>query len=1492
MAIYYFDAKIITRSKGQSVVACAAYRAAEKLFDERYDKLHDYERKGGVEFSEILLPEGAPSWMSNRETLWNAVEKVEKRKDAQLAREVKFSLPRELTLQQNIDLTREFVKDVFVARGMVADFSIHVEKASDGESQPHAHLLLTQREITENGFGGKEREWNKRENLLAWREKWGEYENRHLALNGFDVRVDHRTLAEQGIDLTPLNKIGTLSVSSRLDAFKNYQTATRENGEKLFAQPEILLANITCQQSTFNDHDIVRFINRHTADANQFLAVYEKVKASPELMALGIGDDGRERFTTRKMFDLENQVQQLSDSMGNRKHINISSRYIQSALENYQQATSKTLTGEQLHAVHHILKGHSISCMVGRAGTGKSFSLGAAKAVWEKKGLRVHGIALAGIAADGLSKDAGIESRTIESFCYALEKRTLVLGKRDVVLMDEAGMTDSISMLRVIKAIHASRAKLVLVGDPDQLQPIGPGAVFRSFIERFGFAEIYTVYRQQEEWQREATKAFAAGDIVKGLAAYQQRGYVHFERDESAAMGRLVKNWASHLSQGNSIENLLVIAHTNEQVDKLNQLLRDHRVSQGALSEGYEATTRSGSIHLAVGDRILFLKNDKGLGVKNGRFATVVEVKFNETGKVFDLTVRLDGEEKKAIQFSPDHYKDFTYGYAATVHKLQGGTLDHTFIYVGGMGWDRYLTYVAKTRHRYSSQLYIDRSVYPDFDALSERLSRTRLKDSVLDYPLAFAERRGIDTTSLRQYLPKHLKERLSFLKEKVLDRFEAFFAPESYYQRQQKKAERHAKIEATYLRREDAKLVAAYADVNRQVGVNWKMLQNKMQQLGIKKLDYSVETRTLLSTTKEYAVLNQAFNSRDKLAADIVKDIGRYQAALKHNGISTKKLHAQASSYEKCMKIDTYLKADKLQKNVIRDRLAAEIMHDVKGHYKYLKNAGIDSLVLRDHAISHLKREKFVNLPPEERENFRLVERYQTLNRKTGKEVAWQKEITEKNKDHLPYAQGRYLVEKLNAIHLERGQLASIICKDALRFEGALDFYQIGKLAPLLNQAITPDKEQRALNRWYKLQTQAAFYDNRERIIQYQIASRSKNTLQSQALAYAVMQDIKSHHGAVVELSTSTSELWRSIRGDAKSYERDETFKKLSHVEQEGFVRIEKYISLKKSHAIAWKEFFETKKTAILSDVELNQLAYFPKYYTESRDKMSAVILKNLESYRSGLTYYDISISELDKSAYAQTCRERVNQYIKKQNDVMERSKLALIITENPAAHYAVVMENKLSWDDLYRDAKPAEQKAFFANLSSDEKRLLRMTNAYQTMNRNVGRVEGKINVLRESTQNATDKIQLVDNLIVKRDRIAARLLEHKELIKMNSLNGEPDLLGIENKIRIDWKKIEEQSSQHQARSHSRQTEKLKQQILMPSITPDKNKVNVISQDAMITPEQRAYYEARFAQIMKENEIHSAAKATDMNKLNKDKNLMKTIKPIHKSDKDFEIEK
>src|SRR3546814_7483466 len=160
MAIYHFSAKVISRANGSSAVASAAYRAAERLHDDRLGRDHDFSNKAGVVHSEILAPEGAPERLNDRATLWNEVEAGEKRKDAQLAREVEFSIPRELNQQQGIQLARDFVEKQFVERGMVADMNVKWDMGKGGKTKPNAHVMLSMREVGPEGSGQRARAWN------------------------------------------------------------------------------------------------------------------------------------------------------------------------------------------------------------------------------------------------------------------------------------------------------------------------------------------------------------------------------------------------------------------------------------------------------------------------------------------------------------------------------------------------------------------------------------------------------------------------------------------------------------------------------------------------------------------------------------------------------------------------------------------------------------------------------------------------------------------------------------------------------------------------------------------------------------------------------------------------------------------------------------------------------------------------------------------------------------------------------------------------------------------------------------------------------------------------------------------------------------------------------------------------------------------------------------------------------------------------------------
>ena len=221
MAIYHFTAKIITRSSGQNAVASAAYRAGQKLVDEKTGEIKNFENKKGCDFEKILLPKKAPDNFSDRQVLWNAVEAKETRKNSQLAREIELALPIELSEENKKQLVLDFVNDKFVKLGMIADVNIH---HINGDN-PHAHIMLTTRRVDKTGFTEKAREWNDKNLLEQWREDWANYANLDLKKSGINEIIDHRTLKDQGIDRIPQIHVG---LSAKAINEKN-QNAIRHN---------------------------------------------------------------------------------------------------------------------------------------------------------------------------------------------------------------------------------------------------------------------------------------------------------------------------------------------------------------------------------------------------------------------------------------------------------------------------------------------------------------------------------------------------------------------------------------------------------------------------------------------------------------------------------------------------------------------------------------------------------------------------------------------------------------------------------------------------------------------------------------------------------------------------------------------------------------------------------------------------------------------------------------------------------------------------------------------------------------------------------------------------------------------------------------------------------------------------------------------------------------------------------------------------------------
>ena len=740
MALFHLSVKVISRSSGRSAVAAAAYRGAERLHDERLDRDHDFTNKDGVVHSEVMLPEGAPEEFADREKLWNAVETAEKRKDAQLAREVEIAIPRELSKEQGIELARDFVQAEFVEKGMIADLNVHWDIGADGQARPHAHVMLTMREVGKDGFGAKVRDWNKSELVEQWRERWAEHVNERLAELDIDARVDHRSLQAQGIALEPQDKIGP--AASRMgergleaERIEEHRAVAQRNGARIIANPPVALDAITHSQATFTGRDLAMFVHRHSDGKGQFDLAISAVRGSPDMIALGKDGRGEDRFTSRAMIDTEQRLQRASELMAERNRHRVEEIGREGALARAGER-GLVLSGEQRAAFQHVTDGSGLSVVVGYAGTGKSAMLGVAREAWESAGYTVRGAALSGIAAEGLENGSGIASRTIASLENQWGQGRELLTSRDVLVIDEAGMVGTRQMERVLSHAADAGAKIVLVGDPQQLQAIEAGAGFRSIHERHGGVEVSEVRRQHDGWQQDATRHLATGRTGLAIHAYGERDMVHAAETREAARVALIDRWDRD-RQASPGDTWIILTHTNGEVRELNEAARGRMHDAGQLGNDVSIKAERGERAFASGDRIMFLRNERGLGVRNGTLGTV------ERASAQSMAVRTD--DGRSVAFDTKDYAEIDHGYAATIHKAQGMTVDRAHV-LATPGMDSHGAYVALSRHRDGVALHYGRDDFADQSKLVRTLSRERGKDMASDYKpeKQFAERRGI----------------------------------------------------------------------------------------------------------------------------------------------------------------------------------------------------------------------------------------------------------------------------------------------------------------------------------------------------------------------------------------------------------------------------------------------------------------------------------------------------------------------------------------------------------------------------------------------------------------------------------------------------------------------------------------------------------------------------------------------------------------------------
>jgi len=773
VAIYSLHVKTVSRSSGRSVVAAAAYRAAENIGDDRLGVVWDFTRKRGVLHSEIMAPADSPEWVQDRAELWNAAERAEdkstRRSSATTGRDIIVALPHELTDEQRLDAVRQFAASLVDRYRVAVDFAIHAPDRHSDTRNYHAHLLMTTRRIDANGFGIKTRELDDfktgpRE-IEIIRANWERIGNRALQEAGMDIRMDCRSYADQGIDREATVHLGPVAsgmersgeatdLGDRNRAARS-RNAEREriDGDRATVSAEIvdlaaererrleerelraairthsppkILEVLTERRSTFSRHDLNRALAKVIIDPKERAALNDQILALPEVVGLKETEDAKvSRYTTRTVLADEARVVTDADTLAGRTGYGLSAAQSDRVLAQHSR-----LKEEQRAAFRHGTGPSGLAVIAGESATGKSTVLAAIRDGYEGAGYRVLGTAWTHAVVNDMRRDGYRQATTIASELFRLDRGDTAWDARTVLIVDEAGMLSTKHLAAVTAQARASGAKLILAGDDKQLASIERGGLFGALKEKHGGAELHEVVRVSDAEQKRAFNLMHQGEFLPALTIFAKQGAIQWSGREQESFGKLVEQWGRDIA-ADPAKTRFAFAYTNADVKELNAALRAVRKEQGALGDDHTLRTAEGEAAFAVNDRIQFTgtarhRDYREAGVTNGNVGTIREIDGNR------VTVALDskpGAPERLVSFvaGQDHaggeFDQFRHGYAGTIYRGQGRTLDQTYLYHSAH-WRSASSYVALTRHRENVALFVATETARDLGQLARQMAR------------------------------------------------------------------------------------------------------------------------------------------------------------------------------------------------------------------------------------------------------------------------------------------------------------------------------------------------------------------------------------------------------------------------------------------------------------------------------------------------------------------------------------------------------------------------------------------------------------------------------------------------------------------------------------------------------------------------------------------------------------------------------------------------
>jgi Ti-type conjugative transfer relaxase TraA len=482
---------------------------------------------------------------------------------------------------------------------------------------------------------------------------------------------------------------------------------------------QVIIERLGHEHSTFTSADLARATAEHVQHAGGGLArtteMMTRVANDAEIVPLAAN-----RYTTREMLQIEHGAVTRAKRLADDATYKVDANATAAALK------ARSLSEEQRIALEHLTAAPRLRVLEGLAGTGKSYLLGAAREAWEVNGYEVRAAALAGKAAKGLQEGSGIRAQTLHSLLKDLQTGRDRLTHRTVLVIDEAGMIGSRQFARLLEATDAAQAKIVLVGDANQLQPIEAGQLFERIGREVGAARLTDIRRQRGAADRAMVWSMASGDMRAALDLLQARGRVHTAANLENTMRELVHDWAAARDAHNPNDDLMLGA-TRADTRELNRLARQALHERGELQRERVIEAAQGPLVLAEGDRIVITRNTKLLGMMNGDLATVTAL-TERHGEV-EITAQLD--EGRMRTWRVRDHPHVEHGYAITVHKAQGASVERAYVLAHESMSAREWSYVAGSRAREAVHLYAERNTADDLVRIMERSHK---KDTALDH--------------------------------------------------------------------------------------------------------------------------------------------------------------------------------------------------------------------------------------------------------------------------------------------------------------------------------------------------------------------------------------------------------------------------------------------------------------------------------------------------------------------------------------------------------------------------------------------------------------------------------------------------------------------------------------------------------------------------------------------------------------------------------------